>query len=768
MPGRMWLKLRMSFLVLVWVNGLLLVRPATAEPVLDRVLSDVEVLAKPRCTIMKVGFNLRVRFLGHFPAEKGRELRIRVRAIDRQSDYFVGRLKREALSPPRDPRAAVRAIEFETIRADGPTLVIQFERSVAYQVAQGADFQSIIIAVSGPQPSKTCKPDFPVGRVGGPWQTSVVPGHVASSTEETGAARLPSSRRPSRKISKAELRSAGAAMDEARAALKRKKTGEAIKLLNKVLRYPEHEYSAEAQELLGLAYQRDGKLARARAEYKDLLARYNNSDDQSRVRQRLAAIEPASTDKTSRRRPFESKSRRRKRDRRGWSITGSASQFFVYDDSYRKLRDPSLPPDFNRDEDEHRVYQNALISTFYLAGKWENEWLKGKFQFSGIEEHSFQADEDERDIVGISSLYADLALKRWQIGTRVGRQTRNSGGVLGRFDGAVVDWQATPFAKLNIVGGAPVYSRKDEPFKEDSYFYGASVDFGPFFGGFDATVFAIEQRSYDFLDRRAIGFEARYFDQSKSLFATTDYDIYFNQLNLAILNGSWTFLDKSTLTAAFDYRTSPYLLTYNALQGQFVGSLDELNRQFSRKEIEQLARDRTATARSASIGYTRPLNSQLQIGIDATVANVSGTKASGNVPATESTGNEYYYALQLIGNGWFSEQDTTIVGLRYVDRKAIDTYVLDLNTRFLLTKDLHFNPRLRFSYQKSDVLNFEEYAIQPSAVFNYYITKDWSIELELGTKWSERKQGAAIDEETEYIFSLGYRYDFYAEHRDDR
>ncbi|MGI9422978.1 MAG: hypothetical protein ACR2PA_07270, partial [Hyphomicrobiaceae bacterium] len=338
----------------------------------------------------------------------------------------------------------------------------------------------------------------------------------------------------------------------------------------------------------------------------------------------------------------------------------------------------------------------------------------------------------------------------------------------GRGGGAVVDWQATPFAKLNIVGGTPVYSRKDEPFKEDSYFYGASVDFGQFFGGFDATVFAIEQRSYDFLDRRAIGFEARYFDQNKSLFATTDYDIYFNQLNLAILNGSWTFLDKSTLTAAFDYRTSPYLLTYNALQGQFVGSLDELNRQFSRKEIEQLARDRTATARSASIGYTRPLNSKLQIGIDATVANVSGTKASGNVPATESTGNEYYYALQLIGNGWFSEQDTTIVGLRYVDRKAIDTYVLDLNTRFLLTKDLHFNPRLRFSYQKSDVLDFEEYAIQPSAVFNYYIAKDWRIKFELGTKWSERKQGAAIDEKTEYIFSLGYRYDFYAEHRDDR
>src|SRR6516162_5541652 len=54
-------------------------------------------------------------------------------------------------------------------------------------------------------------------------------------------------------ISNTELRAAAAAMDEGRTALKHDNLGSAIQLFVKVLKYPENQYSAEAQELLGVA-----------------------------------------------------------------------------------------------------------------------------------------------------------------------------------------------------------------------------------------------------------------------------------------------------------------------------------------------------------------------------------------------------------------------------------------------------------------------------------------------------------------------------------
>ena len=85
-------------------------------------------------------------------------------------------------------------------------------------------------------------------------------------------------------------------MDEARAALKKKNFNGAIQLFTKVLEYPENEYSAEAQEFLGLVRQKNGQLAEARSEYEDYLRRYPTGEGNERVRQRLAGIITASGD----------------------------------------------------------------------------------------------------------------------------------------------------------------------------------------------------------------------------------------------------------------------------------------------------------------------------------------------------------------------------------------------------------------------------------------------------------------------------------------
>jgi hypothetical protein len=290
-----------------------------------------------------------------------------------------------------------------------------------------------------------------------------------------------------------------------------------------------------------------------------------------------------------------------------------------------------------------------------------------------------------------------------------------------------------------------------------------SADFGPIWGGLEASVFVLEQRDRSFLDRQAVGTELRYIDPTKSAFATIDYDIHFQQLNAAIFSGSWTLPDKSTIQAGADYRKSPYLSAWNALQGQPFLTLYDVLRLRTKEEIDQWAIDRTPTYQSATVGYSRPLTDKLQLSLDATASNMSGTIASGGVDAMLPTGNEFYYSAQLMGLGLLADGDMYIVGLRFADREASNLYVVDLNARYPPTTELRVNPRLRVGYQVGDHTDLRELTLLPSVLFNYYWTRDLSLELEVGTKWTWREQGGAKENETELFFTAGFRYDFYAD-----
>jgi tetratricopeptide (TPR) repeat protein len=743
--------------------------PASAEPVIDRALAGVRLMPRSAsCTVVKVEFNFRVRYVSHFPLASGEELRVSIRAIDPAQASALVLLRREALRPPANPVAAIRAIDFEVGQPGGPVLRIQFYRPVSYQVAPGSDFESIVIAVAGVGPQAACKPVFP-SRIGTGWDTTVSQdGWAPSINPALDSAGIPAKPRakdrPAGQLSAADLRAVGASMDEARAALRKGNYAQAIQLLSKVLAKPENQYSAEAQELLGVAFQKSGRLADARSEYEDYLRRYPASDNTEGVRQRLDGILTATGDPGERLRA--SKAQRAASGESGsrggttWVVSGSVSQFYIRDDSFRTLRDPSLPPDLNEDKDAHLTHQNSLLSGFDLIAAWNNDQFKSKFRFSGTEEHKF---DDDREIVSVAALYFETTIKQLDLMTRLGRQTRNTGGVVGRFDGGVVSWQANPNVRVNAVAGSPVELRADAPFKNDRFFYGASVDVGHFWGGLEATLFAIEQRDRSLLDRQAVGGELRYIDTDKSAFALIDYDIHFQELNAAMLSGSWTLPNKSTINIGLDYRKSPYLTAWNALQGQPFLTLYDMLRLHTKDEIDQLALDRTPTYKSATAGYSFPVGDKFQISLDATASNLSGTVASGGVDAMMPTGTELYYSAQLMGTNLFRDGDMYIAGLRFADLDSSNLYVLDINTRFPLTSAFRISPRLRLGYQVGDRTDLREFTVLPSILFDYYWTTDLSFEVEVGTKWTSREQAGTKEDETELFFTAGFRYDFYAD-----
>src|SRR6185369_6348290 len=67
----------------------------------------------------------------------------------------------------------------------------------------------------------------------------------------------------------------------------------AIRILTKLQRQPEFPERARAQELLGLARERSGQLAHAKAEYEEYLRRYPQGEAAERVALRLRTLRAA-------------------------------------------------------------------------------------------------------------------------------------------------------------------------------------------------------------------------------------------------------------------------------------------------------------------------------------------------------------------------------------------------------------------------------------------------------------------------------------------
>ena len=191
-----------------------LAAPLSAEPVVDRALSGVRQVTKNACSILKIDFNFRIRYDSHFPIDQGTELRIKVKPIDPAQAAALSLLSREALRAPNSKGAAIKSIEFEANEPGGPVLRILFERPVAYKVAPGADFQSIIVAIAGNKSSAACKPE--VAARSESWNTTIAREDLTMDQGTVPKVHVP----PPGQASPAQEREAAGWMDDARAAIK--------------------------------------------------------------------------------------------------------------------------------------------------------------------------------------------------------------------------------------------------------------------------------------------------------------------------------------------------------------------------------------------------------------------------------------------------------------------------------------------------------------------------------------------------------------------
>lgn len=531
----------------------------------------------------------------------------------------------------------------------------------------------------------------------------------------------------------------GLIMEEAKKALTDGKYRRAIQLYTKVLNYPRHQYRQKAQELLGLARERNGQRSHARAEYREYLRLYPQGKGADRVNQRLAGLE------TARAKPRK-KLKRAKRERKKMEIYGSFSQFGNRNDSYTDLGGLT-----------HNT--SSLNSNLDLTVRYRSD----NYEFGSVIIGGFERDflDVSDNVSRLSRSYFKCLHKRKQVSIKIGRQQSSSSGVLGRFDGVVFSFPLNSKVKTNIISGFPVNTPKIDTYEKNRYFYGLNFDFGTFADNWDFNAFVINQMVNDLSDRQAAGGEVRYFHLKRSFFSFMDYDFSYKELNTFLLMGNLTLPTETILNLSYDYRKSPPLSTSNATigQGPDTDSPVDMLKTMSEKEVRKLATDRTAISKSFLLGLTHQLNDKLQLSGDLTISRLSSTHSSGGVEGVEGTGYEYFYNTQLIGSNLITAGDITTLGLRYSDASTTDTYSVLLNTRYPYTRNFRVNPRLRLDFRKNKRKKEERVKFKPVLRLDYRWRKLVWLELETGAEWDENRIDQ-LDSTTSYFLSLGYRVDF--------
>ena len=533
-------------------------------------------------------------------------------------------------------------------------------------------------------------------------------------------------------------------MREARRAMTAGEISRAIQIYTKVLQLAPNAHELDAQEFLGLARERNGQLAHAKAEYQRYLALYPDSPGAGRVQQRLSSLlaqgSPPPVAQASTQSP-SSETAGRFDD---WNIRTFFSQFYRRDvnqvnDNDEVISQSSLYSDLNIDA--RRRGERFDFSTRLTAG-YRNDFL----------EESTSSGNDLR----VSYAYADLADSHSGLRGRVGRQSRSTGGVLGRFDGFNLSYQLSERISLDAVAGKPVYSTSNGV-DESRTFYGVSANSGLFVDDLNVGVFFLQQDASGLTDRQVIGGEARYFSDTKSLWGLIDYDIAFQELGSVFLQGSWRLPNWFTVTGMLDRRRSPFLSTSNALIGQFDTTFDELASTMSEEELRQLALDRAASTTTVTIGLSRALTPKLRINLNASQATIDATPSSGGVLGTEKS-TYVYVSSDLVASSLFTQGDVSIFSIRYADSNTTEVLSARLDTRFPIGRSFRINPRIRADLRqiKSDLS--EEIIITPGLRIQYRWGKRLRLDLEAGRKFANRELADEDLKRESYFVNFGYQF----------
>jgi len=546
-------------------------------------------------------------------------------------------------------------------------------------------------------------------------------------------------------------------MADARAAMSARAYPKAIALLTKLQRQPEFPERAHAQELLGLARERSGQLAHAKAEYEEYLRRYPHGDAAERVAFRLRILRAA-----------EAKARTGREgsgDTRGWEVNGGVAQMARYDGS--RLSNGAPPPNSQPLPAAPTVTNNALFSDADLLARRRGESFDLIGRLSAGYDKSFTQDQfalgnpTRVSIASIEVLDRSLGL----LG-RVGRQTSNANGILGSFDGLFLSWQFKPSWAVNAAAGYPVEQLILTPQTQER-FETVALAYTPPNAHWDGSLFAATQQFQGLRDRQAVGLEGRFLASHASLVAVLDYDTSFHSLNTASMLGTLQLPARWSLSFDAERRNSPVLTTRNALIGQNFTDLIQLEQVFTPAQIYQLALDRTPVTDNYSVTATKPLGQRFQFTTIVSATQTGAQPASGGVAAVPATGVLLTYQAQLYSSNLWHPGDFSVLSFTHGNTEIGRIDSLGVTTRFPIGGAWRLGPRLTVNRLNTITDGSTQTSYIPSMLLDYQ-RGNKLFQLDMGGELGKREaflqlsNGTFVQTQntTRYYISVSYRISF--------
>ena len=531
-------------------------------------------------------------------------------------------------------------------------------------------------------------------------------------------------------------------MQRAKTDFKKQDYSQAIRYFTAIIDAGETEYSREALELLGLSRQRKGQNAHAAAIYEKYLEKYPTSDGAKRVKQRLSGL------MTSAQGPRDKINMEADQDDQKGQMTtyGSFSQFYRRDTAETDDVEGSI------------TTLSQLISFLDITTMYQTAGFDQSFRLTADDTYDFLDDTDGNSFRFIEMFY-DLSSRKTGTSGRIGRQALRIGGILNRFDGISAGYQITPGMRVNALAGYPVDIDNKTSINQHKSFYGFIFETGSFFEHWEMNLFYFDQNIDGVDDRTSTGTEIRYNDNTKSLFGMIDYDLTFKEVNILQLNANLLFdRGRAAYMNAF-LRKAPVLATSNALIGRTESSIDELKKTLNIEQIYQLARDRTADSATITLGGSQPISEKFQANADITFSKVDGTVASGGVPATPSTGTDYFISTQIVGNNLILKRDTGVLGLRYLDTSMSNTWSIIANTRIPVSRNWRINPRLQYDIRKGTDGRTQN-KLRALLRTDYRYLNKARFDFEVGYDDTNDELNGESLGTNNLFFTVGYRWDF--------
>jgi tetratricopeptide (TPR) repeat protein len=564
-------------------------------------------------------------------------------------------------------------------------------------------------------------------------------------------------------------------LDKARAALAGGRNEDAINLLNQLLLLPPNKSSQEAQELIGVARERAGETELARKEYELYLKLFPRGEGATRVQQRLASLAPppaqVSSEATTAPTPVAQAPK--------YGLTGSLSQYYYGGQQQVNTTFLNTPTTANQ-QTLTSTTQSSLVSTLNLNGRYHDGSNDARLILFDTDNKSF-AGSAAPGTNRLDSVYVDYRNTSYGFSAKVGRQAGVTGGLIGRFDGAILGYDLSPNWRVNVTGGVPVDTIVDT----NQNFEGVYVEAQNILEHWGGDAFFMNQIADGITDRRALGGDLRYFDNARTLYTSLDYDILFMTLNAATVQGTWQLPDQTMFSLLFDDRKAPELLTSNALITCAAPSISQLERQGSPNclttpsliqgpltldQIRDIAKQTTATSKQWSLSVTRPLSSKWQASLDGRLTNVGALPflplsqvqvGMGNtIPAQPGTGNVWSADLQVNGTNLYSLRDINSFTYSWLHGPQFTGNQLGYaNLSGLLENRITIEPSLRY-YSENDATGNHLTRITPALRFTYKVLTHVSLESQVLYERSKTEGPTQNDTTSNVFYYVGYRYDF--------